>query len=356
MRYGIPCIGDHVAPRCVFAESLLVVVLKGNRIRAEETVPMEGQGLLDLTKALSEHGIDVLVCGGISREEREFLAARRLEIVENVAGPVDQLLSALQRGVLCSGFGLAATNRDFEELPADTSSQSTGRSAREARTDARVAPVDCLACSNPNCLQGEACELVVLAGLSPTVDHETERILEASLDISSEQDRTLCRLSELIYFCLEMRYQHIGVAYCIDLQEPAEILVRVLRRFFHVYPVSCKIGGIPFSTELVGAAAGGESKPGRRSIACNPRGQAEVLNRIGTDMNLMVGICIGADCIFSKFSDAPVTTLFVKDRSLANNPIGAVYSDYYLKEAMQTAVSLKHPQNSIHQDQQFHER
>jgi uncharacterized metal-binding protein len=46
---------------------------------------------------------------------------------------------------------------------------------------------------------------------------------------------------------------------------------------------------------------------------------------------------MGADCIFSRFSDAPVTTLFVKDRSLANNPIGAVYSDYYLKEGIQTA-------------------
>jgi uncharacterized metal-binding protein len=52
-----------------------------------------------------------------------------------------------------------------------------------------------------------------------------------------------------------------------------------------------------------------------------------------TDLNVLVGACMGADCIFSRFSDAPVTTLFVKDRSLANNPIGAVYSDYYLKEA-----------------------
>ena len=62
-----------------------------------------------------------------------------------------------------------------------------------------------------------------------------------------------------------------------------------------------------------------------------------MLNRIGTDVNVIVGLCMGADCIFSRFSDAPVTTLFVKDKSLANNPIGAVYSDYYLKEAIQAA-------------------
>jgi len=59
------------------------------------------------------------------------------------------------------------------------------------------------------------------------------------------------------------------------------------------------------------------------------------LNRVGVDLNVMVGMSMGADCIFSRFSDAPVTALFVKDRSLANNPIGAIYSEYYLREATQ---------------------
>ena len=72
-------------------------------------------------------------------------------------------------------------------------------------------------------------------------------------------------------------------------------------------------------------------------VACNPAGQAAVLNQIETDINVLVGLCMGADCILTRRSDAPVTTLFVKDKSLANNPIGAVYSDYYLKEALQAA-------------------
>jgi uncharacterized metal-binding protein len=73
---------------------------------------------------------------------------------------------------------------------------------------------------------------------------------------------------------------------------------------------------------------------------CNPQGQAAALNHIGTDINVLVGTCMGADCVFSAASEAPVTTLFVKDKSLANNPIGAVYSDYYLNEA---ARALQRP-------------
>ena len=326
VRYGIALVGDRVAPRCIFAESVLVVDLRRGSARTEDTALLEECGLLDLAKVLSEHRIDVLICGGISHEEREFLTARRVEIVENVAGSIHELLDALQAGVLGPGFGL-----DTPALP-----EAPGGATPEEGVQARFGPVDCLACRDVKCLRGERCELVSLAIFSPAVDHKTDRMMEASLDISSEEERTLCRLSELIYFCLEMRYRRIGVAYCVDLQEPAEILVRVLRRFFKVYPVCCKIGGSVAPDPVMGPHAERGRKLAR-SVACNPRGQAEVLNRIETDLNVLVGICMGADCIFSRSSDAPATTLFVKDRSLANNPIGAVYSDYYLKEAARAA-------------------
>ena len=68
-------------------------------------------------------------------------------------------------------------------------------------------------------------------------------------------------------------------------------------------------------------------------IACNPLGQARVLNRMGCDLNVLVGLCVGTDSVFARASEAPVTTLIVKDRSLAHNPIGALYSEYYLSEA-----------------------
>jgi uncharacterized metal-binding protein len=59
---------------------------------------------------------------------------------------------------------------------------------------------------------------------------------------------------------------------------------------------------------------------------------ADYLNAKKTDLNVLVGFCVGADCVFNRESEAPVTTLFVKDKSLANNPIGAVYSRYYLTD------------------------
>lgn len=340
MRYGIPLVGDRVAPRCTFAEAVLVVVLRRNLARPEGTALLEAHGLLDLTKVLSESRIDVLICGGISQEEREFLAARRVEIIDNVAGSIPELLDALRAGALRPGFGLAPSSGNIprDQAIPQAPQEAPQRQARERDAQSSIRAVDCLACRDRKCLQGGRCEAATSAVSSRSGDHETERMFEASLDISGEEERTLCRLSELIYFCLEMRYRRIGVAYCVDLEEPAEILVRVLRRFFSVYPVCCKIGGVVVPDPLAGPPAERGQKRAR-SVACNPRGQAEALNRAETDLNVLVGISMGADCIFSRLSDAPVTTLFVKDKSLANNPIGAVYSDYYLNEAIQAAPS-----------------
>ena len=61
---------------------------------------------------------------------------------------------------------------------------------------------------------------------------------------------------------------------------------------------------------------------------CNPAGQAAMLNEAGSQLNIICGLCVGHDAIFSRASRAPVTTLIVKDRVLAHNPAGAIYSRY----------------------------
>ena len=61
---------------------------------------------------------------------------------------------------------------------------------------------------------------------------------------------------------------------------------------------------------------------------CNPVGQATLLNEAETELNILCGLCVGHDAVFGMTSRAPVTTLIVKDRVLAHNPVGAIYSRY----------------------------
>lgn len=66
---------------------------------------------------------------------------------------------------------------------------------------------------------------------------------------------------------------------------------------------------------------------------CNPILQAKILNNEKTDLNVVIGLCVGHDSLFYKYSDALTTTLITKDRVLAHNPAGALYqtNTYYKK-------------------------
>jgi uncharacterized metal-binding protein len=317
MRFGIPLLGNRVAPRCTFADSVLVVTARGRRIHEQAMVPLEGKTWADLATVLAEQHVETLICGGISPSTRESVRARDVAVIDNVAGTSDEILDAVRRERIHTGFGL-----DTAGVPAvpEVERVPTGRAAS---TPAGPAPMDCLDCDDRVCMRGVPCPRLPTSSQPPA--GPAHAMLDAAWDISLETERTLCRLAEVVYFALEMGYQRVGIGFCVDLEEPAAILARVLRRFFEVVPVCCRVGGIV-----------GGSGPGRVDTAagtvCDPAGMAQALNAAGSELNVLVGLCVGADCLFNRDSDAPVTTLFVKDKSLANNPIGALYSHYYLQD------------------------
>ena len=69
---------------------------------------------------------------------------------------------------------------------------------------------------------------------------------------------------------------------------------------------------------------------------CNPVLQARLLNEKQTELNVLVGLCVGHDTLFIRHSAAPVTTLIVKDRVLCHNPVAALYtSNTYYKRLLE---------------------
>ena len=61
---------------------------------------------------------------------------------------------------------------------------------------------------------------------------------------------------------------------------------------------------------------------------CNPVAQALLLNKAKTEMNLIIGLCVGHDITFTSLSEAPVSTLIAKDRSSPHNPAACLYNHY----------------------------
>lgn len=146
------------------------------------------------------------------------------------------------------------------------------------------------------------------------------------------------RVEDTIAFAKLMGFKKIGMATCIGLLDESERLSKILAaQGFEPVSVCCKAGSID-KLEL-GLAEADKVRPGTFEPACNPIAQAEICNRMGTDMNIIVGLCVGHDMLFNKHSKAPVTTLIVKDRVTGHNPIAVLYGqNFYYKRLQKQQV------------------
>ncbi|MEM2737717.1 MAG: DUF1847 domain-containing protein [Candidatus Bathyarchaeia archaeon] len=137
------------------------------------------------------------------------------------------------------------------------------------------------------------------------------------------------RIRELIEFAKLINAKKLGVAFCAGLQDEAARTVAILEEAgFTVASVRCKCGAID-KTELGVNKDYKIGNPSAFEAACNPIVQAQLLNEAKTDINIIVGLCVGHDMLFTMHSKAPVTTLIVKDRLLGHNPVAALYSNYH---------------------------
>jgi len=147
------------------------------------------------------------------------------------------------------------------------------------------------------------------------------------------------RVEDTIAFAKLMGYKKIGMATCIGLLDETERLSRILTaQGFEPVSVCCKAGSID-KLEL-GLVESDKVRPGTFEPACNPIAQAEISNRMGTDMNIIVGLCVGHDMLFNKHSKAPVTTLIVKDRVTGHNPIAVLYGQNFYYKRLQKQMVL----------------
>lgn len=54
---------------------------------------------------------------------------------------------------------------------------------------------------------------------------------------------------------------------------------------------------------------------------CNPIAQAELMNEANTELNVVLGLCVGHDTLFIRHSKAPVTIIAAKDHVYNNAPL-----------------------------------
>ena len=160
-------------------------------------------------------------------------------------------------------------------------------------------------------------------------EEEVRQVTIAAAEVEYEHYCQYTRIEEIMEFARKIGAKKLGIATCVGLLRESHILAEILRRHgFEVYGIACKAGvqkktsvGIPEKCSKIG------------ENMCNPILQAKMLNKEKTDLNIVVGLCVGHDSLFYRYSDALVTTAVTKDRVLGHNPAAALYTadSYYTR-------------------------
>lgn len=181
------------------------------------------------------------------------------------------------------------------------------------------------------CVTENLKEEVLKAAMEEYKDEINNKVAVASAEIEADYYCTKTRVEEIILFAKKMNVKKIGIATCVGLITEARIAAKIFRSHgFEVYGVGCKTGtqpktsiGIPQRCEAVG------------KNMCNPILQAMILNEANTDLNVVIGLCVGHDSLFYKYAKGLTTTLVTKDRVMGHNPVAALYqADKYYKKKL----------------------
>lgn len=151
------------------------------------------------------------------------------------------------------------------------------------------------------------------------------RVARAAAEVEGLYYCKISRVEEVVAFAKRIDARRIGIASCLGLIEETKIFAKILRAAgLEPYTVLCKVGSIDKSD--IGIPDKLKIQCGVFEACCNPILQAELLNAAQTQLNVIMGLCVGHDSLFSKHSDALVTTLVAKDRTNGHNPVSTLYT------------------------------
>lgn len=176
-----------------------------------------------------------------------------------------------------------------------------------------------------HCPMGAAAPL--LADVRATYLDDTD-VRRLALESARTEAAGYCRdtrIEEIMAFARRLGVCHLGIACCVGTQREARLAQEIFDLHgFRVSTVACKVGAIP--KEDIGLSDDEKIRPGQFEALCNPIGQARLLAEVGTELNVVVGLCVGHDSLFFRHSVAPATVLIVKDRVTGHNPAAALYT------------------------------
>jgi predicted Fe-Mo cluster-binding NifX family protein len=100
MKLAIPIYNDNISNVFDFAHKLLLVDIENGKEANRSEVALENQFLPQRAGQLKNLGVDILICGAISRVLANIVITSGIQVLPYVTGEVDDVLQAYLTGQL----------------------------------------------------------------------------------------------------------------------------------------------------------------------------------------------------------------------------------------------------------------
>lgn len=106
----IPITGDYIAPRFDLATEIQIITSSNNIVEESKTIVLPTASAEKLCHLIITENTKIVICGGIENEYYQYLAWKRIQIIDSVIGKWGLAIEYLMEGKLVSGGILPEAN------------------------------------------------------------------------------------------------------------------------------------------------------------------------------------------------------------------------------------------------------
>jgi predicted Fe-Mo cluster-binding NifX family protein len=137
MRIALTTYDGRISPVYGVAREVLLVVFENGREVHRERRAVNGDSPTRQVRRLAELGVDTLICGGITTSQVELLHAAGIRVVDQVAGPVEQVIQDYISGTLNDR---SPSRGGSVDRPRSQTHESTSSDPPQPHSDSQVPP------------------------------------------------------------------------------------------------------------------------------------------------------------------------------------------------------------------------
>ena len=97
MKIAIPLFGERVSPHFGSSLKILLVEVRNNEITGSTAWNIGEQDAMRLARKLAASGVDQLICGGIQRTHKQWLARNGVCVLDNQKGSAEELITKMNK-------------------------------------------------------------------------------------------------------------------------------------------------------------------------------------------------------------------------------------------------------------------